>query len=183
MPVSAKTVSAFTLLLTFTLATSLGASEPRAYREIIHTVSAPDFLSDNMQYEIFSKALDESEILKTLNPHARVIIFVMTDRLMEIEGSAFLLRDVLQTPENQTRLVSLMGSHLYLESKQDTTKLKANQTLKMLSGECLEIRPVGNGLVVGAEARVTERHQVSNGYVYVIDRLLGMSLNSDGRKC
>ncbi len=183
MKLSAKTISILVLLSTFILANSLSASEPSAYRESIVTVSASDFIAADKRYEIFNSAWNASGIRQTLKHDSHVIIFIISDRLMEIEGSAFLLRDVLRAPENRTRLVSIIGFHVYLGNKQSSGKLEGDQTLRMLSGECLDIQAVGNGLAVGGQARVTERHQVSNGTVYVVDRLLTPTLKSDRKRC
>jgi uncharacterized surface protein with fasciclin (FAS1) repeats len=101
-----------------------------------------------------------------------VTLFVISDKAMRDEGSAFLLEKVLVTKYNQQRLLNLMSYHVYFGAPLFPNNIRREVNLKLEMESCLSASRSGTGIRVGPEAVVTDVKLVDGGIIYVIDRLL-----------
>jgi uncharacterized surface protein with fasciclin (FAS1) repeats len=134
------------------------------------------------EYEIFSAALKRADLWDRITSELGVTLFLISDRAMRAEGSAFLLGDVLVTPSNQERLVDLIAYHVSFAGPLPPEDIGGEVMLRTSGGACLAVFRLGTGLRVGPEAVVVDVKHVDTGIVYVIDRLLWQPWQ-DEQKC
>lgn len=120
---------------------------------------------------LFSNAVERAGLSETLSETGPFTLFVPSDQAMINEGSAFLLERVLLTKSNTERLADLVLHHVVPGRRLTPVQLD-NVELPTLAGVPLHVARVGNGMVVGGWAVVTDRKVADNGVIYVIDRLL-----------
>lgn len=137
--------------------------------------SVSDILRENNNlttFSKFSKALDKGNLWEVLDSSKTVTVFVPSDSAIDIDGSAFLLEDVLVTPANHERLVDLLSYHIVLGLIPDFNTAIHPINLETLANECLPVVRIGYSLKIGPEAFVTESLNGDNGQIYIIDRML-----------
>lgn len=124
------------------------------------------------QFSIFSAALKKSGLLERMSSEDSVTLFVISDKALRDEGSAFLLGTVYMTKGSQRSLFNLMSYHVSFTTRLLPDEIPREVKLGMSAGACLPIWKTGGAIRVGPEAVVTDVRRVDNGIVYVIDRLL-----------
>jgi uncharacterized surface protein with fasciclin (FAS1) repeats len=127
---------------------------------------------DTGEFKIFSTALKKAGLWDRIASEDGVTLFVVSDKAMRDEGSAFLLERVLVTRYNQQRLLKLMSYHVYFGTSLFPDKIRREVKLNPGTGSCLSVDRSGTGIRVGPEAVVTDVKVVDGGILYVIDRLL-----------
>lgn len=141
-------------------------SWPVAAQPIVDLLKADDNLT------IFVNALEQSDLLETLERNGPFIVFAATDSAMKNEGSAFLLETVLLTKSNRARLIKLLSYHIVPGPHAAFKDIAAPMKLNTLASSCLSIDRMGSALKVGPESFVTGSVSGDNGTIYFIDRLL-----------
>lgn len=145
-----------------------------ASASILPATSAARPLAEVMgsgEFELFSTALKRSGLWDRITSRDGITLFVVPDKALRDEGSAFLLDKVLLTSTNQQRLWDLLSYHLGVgvllpDDVQGELRLMTGAT------GCLSLARHGSGIRVGPEAVVTDVRRFDGGIVYVIDRLL-----------
>jgi uncharacterized surface protein with fasciclin (FAS1) repeats len=134
---------------------------------------------DTGEFKIFSAALKKGGHWDRITSGNGVTLFVVSDKAMRDEGSAFLLEKVLVTKYNQQRLTKLMSYHAYFGAPLFPDAIQHEVKLDPGTGSCLSVSRSGTGIRVGPEAVVTDVKLVDNGIIYVVDRLLWQSWNDE----
>ena len=124
------------------------------------------------EFRLFSTALKKAGLWDRITSEEGITLFVISDKAMRDEGSAFLLEKVLLTRHNQQRLRNLMLYHVYFGTPLRSDNIQREVRLGAETGPCLSVSKSGRGIRVGPEAVVTDVKQVNSGIIYVIDRLL-----------
>lgn len=124
------------------------------------------------EFRIFSTALKKAGLWERIASGPEVTLFVVSDRSMRDEGSAFLLETVLVTKQNQQRLLSLMSHHISFGNRLLPNTIKGGVDIDTGAPGCLHVYTLGSAIRVGPEAVVTDVSHHGDAVVYVIDRLL-----------
>ena len=124
------------------------------------------------EFSIFGAALKKSGLWDRIISEDSVTLFLISDKAMRDEGSAFLLGTVYMTKGSQPSLFNLMSYHVSFAAPLLPDEIPHEVKLGMSAGACLPVWKSGGGIRVGPEAVVTDVKRVDNGIVYVIDRLL-----------
>jgi uncharacterized surface protein with fasciclin (FAS1) repeats len=127
---------------------------------------------DTDEFKVFSSALKKTGLWDRITSEDGITLFVVSDKAMRDEGSAFLLEKVLATRYNQQRLLKLMSYHVYFGTPLFPGNIQREVKLNSGSGSCLSVYRSGTGIRIGPEAVVTDVKVVDGGIIYVIDRLL-----------
>jgi uncharacterized surface protein with fasciclin (FAS1) repeats len=127
---------------------------------------------DTGEFKIFSTALKKAGLWDRITSEDGVTLFVVSDKAMRDEGSAFLLEKVLVTRYNQQRLINLMSYHVYFGAPVLPRNIHREVSLNPGTGPCLSVYRSGTSIRVGPEAVVTDMKLADGGIIYVIDRLL-----------
>ena len=127
---------------------------------------------DTDEFKVFSSALKKAGLWDRITSEDGVTLFVVSDKAMRDEGSAFLLEKVLVTRYNQQRLLKLMSYHVYFGAPLVPDNMQREVKLDSGVGSCLSVYKSGTGIRIGPEAVVTNVKLVDGGIIYVIDRLL-----------
>jgi len=131
-----------------------------------------DDVLESGEFRLFSTALKKAGLWDRITSEEGITLFIVSDKAMRDEGSAFLLEKVLLTRHNQQRLRNLMLYHVYLGTPLRSNDIQREVRLGAETGPCLSVSKSGSGIRVGPEAVVTDVKQVNSGIIYVIDRLL-----------
>ncbi|HEX9906426.1 MAG TPA: fasciclin domain-containing protein [Propylenella sp.] len=129
-------------------------------------------MTESGEFRIFSTALKQSGLWDRIASEEGVTLFLVSDKAMRDEGSAFLLEKVLLTKYNQGRLFELMSYHVSFDSLLLPDEIQGEVKVSTSSEACLPVYRLGTGIRVGPEAVVTGVKRIDSGIVYVIDRLL-----------
>lgn len=124
------------------------------------------------EFSIFSAALKKSGVWDRMTSEDSVTLFLISDKALRDEGSAFLLGTVYMTKGSQRSLFNLMSYHISFAAPLLPDEIPREVKLGMSAGACLPVWKSGGGIRVGPEAVVTDVRRVDNGIIYVIDRLL-----------
>jgi len=127
---------------------------------------------DTGEFKIFSTALKKAGLWDRITSEDGVTLFVVSDKAMRDEGSAFLLEKVLVTRYNQQRLLNFMSYHTYFGAPLLQNDILREISLNPGTGPCLTVYRAGTSIRVGPESVVTDVKLVDSGIIYVIDRLL-----------
>jgi uncharacterized surface protein with fasciclin (FAS1) repeats len=138
---------------------------------------------DSGEFEIFSSALKKSGLMDRINSEDRVTLFIVSDKAMRDEGSAFFLEKVLQTKQNQQRLVALMSHHVGFASVLLPDQIGSGAYIPTSAGGCVSVFKLGTGIRVGPEAVVTDVKHVDSGVIYIVDRLLWQPWKEQDDSC
>jgi uncharacterized surface protein with fasciclin (FAS1) repeats len=138
---------------------------------------------DSGEFEIFLSALKKSGLVDRINSEDRVTLFIVPDKAMRDEGSAFLLEKVLVTKQNQQRLQALMSHHVGFGPVLLPDGIGSGTDIRTSAGGCLSVFKLGTGIRVGPEAVVTDVKHVDSGVIYIIDRLLWQPWNEQDNSC
>jgi len=136
-------------------------------------------LRNDSSFSLFTKAMDISDYWDRVTDRESATLFVPTDEAMVIEGSDFLLRSVLITPENRERLLDLVSMHITTDPVELEETLSST-VVQTLSGDCLMISRNGQAVKVGREAYLLTSSKIGNNQLIVIDRLLISDYRHDG---
>jgi len=123
-------------------------------------------------FSIFWAALKKSGLWDRMISEDSVTLFLISDKALRDEGSAFLLGTVYMTNGSRRSLFNLMSYHVSFGAPLLPDEISHEVKLGMSEGACLPVWKLGAGIRVGPEAVVTDVQRVDNGVVYVIDRLL-----------
>ncbi len=139
---------------------------------ISKSIRVAEYLQSEPEYSIFVSALQKSGYWGEVKAAKAITIFVAGDIALRDEGSAFLLQEVLQKPENKSRLDELISLHVVANGfalQQGTTQ---SEPVKTIAGSCLTIEYMNTAVRIGPEAVLKKSIAAENGLVYEIDRLL-----------
>lgn len=130
-----------------------------------------DEIRKDSRLALFTRAVEQAGFTEALQRNGPFILFLPSDKGMTVEGSAFLLHDVLLKPSNAERLVDLIRHHVVpaAQAKLDTKPLANVPTL---ANAPLSVDRHGDTVIVGGRAIVMDRVEADNGVIYVVDRLL-----------
>ncbi len=137
-------------------------------------------LESKTEFSIFTNALKKSGLWDRIAAEDAVTLFVVPDKAMKDEGSAFLLEKVLVTKSNKERLFDLMSFHSLFGVRLSPDEIEREAKLNTSANSCLPVYRLGSGIRVGPEAVVTEYLFAENGVIFVIDRLLWQPWQDDG---
>ena len=144
------------------------------------SVAVSEGLLGNTNYGLFVEALQKTVFWQQIVDAESVTVFVPSDTSLENEGSAFLLKVVLQKKENLERLHDLVAQHVYHLQDISLETMSTPRTFSNILGGCTTVTPSGEKSVrVGPEAFVTGHENFANGDIYFIDRLLWQAYDSD----
>ena len=140
---------------------------------------------------LFTRALRLSGLWNALETRGRKIVFIPSDEALAREGSAFLLEQVLLTPENRDRLHAVVGTHLITNrfagnlmtvDSGAQTSVPESTYIRTAASNCLAWTRNERSLRVGPHAVATRILEATDGLLVYVDRLL-FSLDSDQRAC
>lgn len=150
--------------------TTLGAI-PLASTTVKTDLSMVEYLESENHSKIFISALEQTDVWHRIQ-NDRITLFIVTDKALKREGSAFLLAQVLRENENTMRLNELMGLHILLGEPGNEVSSTESRMIKTINNRCFRIDKSGVSIKVGPEAFITKTVDTATGRIHYLDRLL-----------